>query len=230
MRKDMIRGILALAILLGVYFLVVLVIPFANVAEVTIGVGFTLAAFAVAAAAFYIAFLKKPNARSRFYGFPIARLGLMYLAAQAVISLVSMGAGAFIPWWISVVVYALLLAAALLGLISAEAVVEEIRVLDEKLKKDVSLMRGLQSKVNQMAAQCENPDAAAVVKAFAEEMRYSDPVSSEALAEIEADLSAAVDELQSAIVDGDSAAVKQLCRKASAVLAERNRLCKLNKA
>ena len=42
-------------------------------------------------------------------------------------------------------------------------------------------------------------------------------------------LSVAVDELQSAIVDGDSNATKQLCRKASGVLAERNRLCKLNK-
>ena len=42
-------------------------------------------------------------------------------------------------------------------------------------------------------------------------------------------LSAAVDELQAAYVDGDSDAVAQLCRKASALLAERNRLCKLNK-
>ena len=95
---------------------------------------------------------------------------------------------------------------------------------------NVKRMRSLQSKLNQMAAQCDNPDAATAVKQFAGEMRYSDPVSSEALADIERDLAAAVEELQSAIVDGDSAATKQLCRKASGILAERNRLCKLNKA
>jgi len=137
--------------------------------------------------------------------------------------------GAYVPWWVSVAVFSVVLAAVILGLISVEAVVEEIHVQDVKLKKDVALMRGLQSKVNQMASLCDNPDAAAAVKQFAEEMRYSDPVSSDALTEIEADLSAAVDELQASIVDGDSNATKQLCRKAAATLAERNRLCKLNK-
>ena len=114
---------------------------------------------------------------------------------------------------------------AVIGLVSAEAVVDEIKVQDETLKKSVSLMRALQSKVGQMATMCEEP----AIKALAEELRYSDPVSSEAIADAEADLSAAIDALQQAVVEGDSAAIAQLCRKASLLLAERNRLCKLNK-
>jgi len=85
-----------------------------------------------------------------------------------------------------------------MGLIGVKAVVEEIRIL--------------QSKVNQMAAQCDNPDATAAVQKFAEERRYTDPVSSDALIGLEADLSAAVDELQ------------------SAAHAEGNRICKLSKS
>ena len=42
-------------------------------------------------------------------------------------------------------------------------------------------------------------------------------------------LKLAVDELQAAVVDCDYEAVAKLCRKAADVLAERNRLCKLNK-
>ena len=49
------------------------------------------------------------------------------------------------------------------------------------------------------------------------------------LAEIERDLSAAVDDLQAAIVDGDNGVISQLARKADTLLSERNRLCKLNK-
>lgn len=225
MKKEQIRGIIAMVTVLAVYFLLVLVIPFADVAEVKISIGFTVLAFAVVAYAVYIAFVKKPDARSRFYGFPIARLGLIYLVFQAVAGFVFMALGAYIPWWVSVVVYALALAAAVLGLISAESVVEEIEILDQKLKKDVAAMRAIQSKANQMASLCADP----AVKKFAEEVRYSDPVSSDALAEIERDLTAAVDDLQSAIVDGDNANIPALTRKASAVLAERNRLCKLNK-
>lgn len=141
-----------------------------------------------------------------------------------------MALAVYVPVWVAVLVYAIALGAAIIGLVSAEVVVEEIHNQDAKLKKDVTLMRSLQSKLNQMATQCDNPDAASAVKKFAEELRYSDPVSGDALADIERDLTAAVDELQSAVIDCDSASVKQLCRKASGILAERNRLCKLNKA
>lgn len=230
MKKDTIRGIIGLGVLLVLYILVAFLIPFVKTAVFWVSFVFTLIAFGVVAASIYIAFIRNPSAKSKFYGFPIAKIGVMYGAAQLLAGLIFMALGLWIPVWAAVLVYALLLGAAIIGLISAEAVAEQIHVQDSKLKKDVALMRSLQSKLNQMAAQCDNPDAATAVKQFAEEMRYSDPVSSEALAEIEADLSAAVDELQSAIVDGDSAATKQLCRKASGILVERNRLCKLNKS
>ncbi len=75
-----------------------------------------------------------------------------------------------------------------------------------------------------MAAQSED----AAIRELAEELRYSDPVSSEAVAETEADL-AAVDALQAAFLDGENASMAQLFRKASALLAECSRLCKVNK-
>ena len=97
--------------------------------------------------------------------------------------------------------------------------------LDKKLKKDVAAMRSLQSKANQLASICADP----AVKQFAEEVRYSDPVSAPELASIEADLTAAVDDLMAAVTEGETAQIAQLCNRAQAILAERNRLCKLNK-
>ena len=38
-----------------------------------------------------------------------------------------------------------------------------------------------------------------------------------------------MDELEQAVTDGDSAAALGLCKRTSAALVERNRLCKLNK-
>ena len=230
MKKDTIRWGIGLGVLLVLYILVAFLIPFVHTALFWVSFVFTLIAFGVVGAAFYIAFIKNPDAKSRFYGFPIAKIGAIYGLVQLMAGILFMALAVYVPAWAAVLVYAIALGAAIIGLISAETVVEVIRVQDRNLKKDVSLMRGLQSKVNQMVAQCDNLDASSAVKQFAEEMRYSDPVSSEALADIEADLAAAVDELQSAAVDGDSASVKQLCRKASGILAERNRLCKLNKA
>jgi hypothetical protein len=230
MKKDMIRWGIGLGVLLVLYILIAFLIPFVKTATFWLSFLFTLIAFGVVAVSMYIAFMKNPDAKSKFYGFPIAKIGAIYGLVQLIAGLLFMALSQWVPVWVAVLVYAIALGAAVIGLISADAVVEEIHVQDAKLKKDVSLMRGLQSKVNQMASQCEDPDAVAAVKNFAEELRYSDPVSADALAEIEADLTAAVAELQAAVVDGDSMAIRQLCRKASAVLAERNRLCKLNKA
>lgn len=225
MKKRLLRGSVCLGVVLALYLLVAFLIPFAKTAVFWLSFGFTLAAFGVTAFSLYIAFLKKPDAKSRFYGFPIAKIGVIYGGAQLLLGLVFMALGKWLPVWVAALVYAIALGAAVIGLVSADAVAEEIHTQDEQLKKNVTFMRALQSQVNQMAAQCSLPE----IKQFSEEVRYSDPVSSDAPADIERDLSAAVDDLQAAIVDGDNAAASQLVKKADNLLKERNRLCKLNK-
>lgn len=225
MKKDTLRAIAAIAIILVVFLVIALVLPIPKTGTFWVSFAFSLISFGVAGGAIYFAFLRNGDAKSRFYGFPIGRLGLIYLAVQLVLGLVLMLLGSVIPPWLAAILQVIPLAAACLGLISAESVVAQIQVQDTKLKKDVSKMRALQSKVSQLAAQSDDK----ALKALAEEFRYSDPVSSEALEEVEADLSAAVDALQAAYIDGDKEILAQLCRKATAILAERNRLCKLNK-
>ena len=225
MKKDTLRATIVAVIAFVIYNLIAFVIPFAHTAAFWISYGFTLAAFAVVAASIYIAFIKQPDAKSRFYGFPVARIGVIYGAAQLVVSLVVMALALWMPWWIPVVVYAVGLGVAVIGLVSAEAVAEEIKTQDVKLKKETSLMKGLQSKLEQMAAKTDD----AAIKALAEEFRYSDPVSNTAIADAEAELAAAVNELQAAFAGADKDAVAQLCNKTSALLSERNRLCKQNK-
>lgn len=226
MKKNFTRSAICLGVLLLLYILLAFLIPFPKTAVFWLSFGFTLVAFAVTGWALYTSFLKKPGATSRFYGFPIARIGVIYGGGQLVCGLAFMALGKWIPTWLAVLVYAAMLGAAVIGLMGAETVVDTIQSQDQKLKQDVRFMRDLQSKVNQMAAQCSLPE----VKQFCENIRYSDPVSSEALAEIDLDLSAAVDNLQSAIVDGDNTEIRQLAQKADNVLSERNRLCKLNKS
>lgn len=226
MRKEIIRWGIGLGVLLVLYTLVAFLIPFVHTATFWVSFVFTLVAFGVVAASIYIAFVKNPNAKSRFYGFPVAKIGAIYGLVQLIAGLIFMALSQWVPIWAAILVYAIALGAAVIGLISADAVVSEIHVQDAKLKKDVSLMRSLQSKVNQLAAQSENT----AIKNLAEEFRYSDPVSNDSIADAEADLVAVVDELQAAVVEGDNAVVAKLCRKTSELLAERNRLCKLSKA
>ena len=225
MKKDTIRGIVALAVVLVLYILIAFLIPFVHTAAFWVSFAFTLIAFAVVSVSIYIAFIKKPDAKSRFYGFPIARIGVIYGAVQLVASLAAMALSRWIPWWIATVVYAIAFGVAVIGLVAAEVVVEEIQTQDVKLKKDVSLMRTLQSQVSQMATGSESN----ALRALAEEFRYSDPVSSENTEAAEAALEIAVRDLRTAYIDGNEEEVAKHCRNVSALLADRNRLCKLNK-
>ena len=229
MKKDTIRLLIIALVVLIAYNFAVFMIPCYKTTTFWISWVFTLLSFGVSGYGIYTGLIKNTDAKSRFYGFPIARIGVIYLVAQIAVGGVFMALGHLLPWWLATVLFTIGLALAVIGLVSAEAVVEQIQQQDDKLKKSVSVMRGLQSKVRTMASQCEDPEAAAAVSAFAEEMRYSDPVSTDAIADADNELSAAVDVLQAAIVEGNSETIQIACRKAAAALAERNRLCKLNK-
>ena len=228
MKKDTLRLLIIALVVLIAYNFAVFMIPCLKTATFWISWVYSLLSFAVAGYAIYTGLIQNTDTKSRFYGFPIARIGVIYLIAQVTLGGVFMALGHILPWWLATVLFTIGFALAVIGLISADAVVDQIQELDEKQKRDTSVMRGLQSKVGAMSAQCEG-DAAAAIRAFAEELRYSDPVSSEAIVYIESQLVAAIDALQDTVVEGNTEAIQTQCRKATALLTERNRLCKLNK-
>lgn len=169
------------------------------------------------------------SARSKFYGFPIAKLSTIYLIVQLILSILCMAISKVLPTWVPVVVFIVLLAAAVIGFVAAEGIRTEVERQDVKLVKDVSTMRALQSKVYALPALCTDAEGKAALEQLAEAMRFSDPVSSNALADVERELSGQIDTLQQAVVDADKAAILALCRSTTITLNERNRLCKLNK-
>ncbi|MBO7252838.1 MAG: hypothetical protein J6V25_09480 [Oscillospiraceae bacterium] len=229
MNKDILRVILGLVIALLLYLLVAFAIPFVHTSIFWLSLVFTLLAFVVAGTGLYVAFWKYPDAKSHFYGFPIAKLSVLYGAGQMVVSLVFMALGMYIPFWIAILVYAMGIGLALIGLLTVDGAVDEIRVQDQELKKNVYTMRSLQSRVQQLMTCCQTPEAVNAVGKLAEELRYSDPVSSPALEAIEGELVSLVDNLQFAAVNGNQGVIPNICQKCTVILAERNRMCKLNK-
>ena len=141
----------------------------------------------------------------------------------------AMALASVLPPWVAAVVFLLLLAAAALGFLAADAVRDEVERQDAKLKSDVAVMRALQSQAASLAAQCDDPEARAALAEISEQFRYSDPVSSPATAEAETELGAVLEELQASLLDRDTVAVAPLTAKLQALLTERNRLCRLNK-
>lgn len=229
LQKNSLRALLTLAIIVIVFSIVVFALPLHMNGVFWLSYLFALASVAVQGYAFYTGFSARDTVLSKFYGFPIIRVGAAYMVVQLVLSLIFMALAAIVPIWLVLIVCVVALAGALIGLIAADAMFGEIEQQDTTLKKDVKTMRALQSKARSIASQGAEMDNADELKAFSEAMQYSDPVNAEALTDIEESLTALTDELEKAVLEGDSSAASALCKKATATLTERNRLCKLNK-
>lgn len=220
-------------IIVGTLFVVYTVISFAL--PLTMNGVFWLSYLATVLAIFAqlyfakVAFLDAKSIQSKFYGFPIIRIGAIYLTLQVVAGLVFMVLATVIPVWVPIIIYVVLIAFALIGTISAETMREEIQRQDEKLRVNVSTMRSLQSQANSLVGLCKDDDLQKKVKAFAEELRYSDPVSSEKTETLEMELAALIGDLQNAVIENDMTSVDALLGKLTVALAERNRVCKLGK-
>ena len=225
MSKNRARLYMVLAILLVLVSVIAFTVPMERTAVFWLSYAFAVIAIAVQAYSYPKAF-GGDNVRSRFYGFPIARVTTIYLIVQLTLSLAAMllsgTAQIAIPTWAAVIVYALLFGLTLIGLISAEGVREEVERQEAEKPKKTETMRLLQNKAAAMAASCENPELKSALDDLAEEFRYSDPVSSEATEKLEMRMDIMLDELKR---DGNL----QLVQTIRQILAERNQVCKQNK-
>lgn len=227
--KVKIKGIVILAILFVSFTAIAFAVPFVKNGVFWISYAFTAIAILVQAYVFHIAFDNGEPVKSKLYGFPIARIGLGYLLIQLVAGILFMALALYVPIWLPLIIYVLVLAASAIGFIAAEIVRDEIEKQEVQLKKDVSAMRALRSKAALIASRCPDAETKKVLDALNEEFRFSDPVSSEVLVEIEAKLDGMLDELHTTVADNDYGGAVALANRIQATLAERNRLCKLNK-
>jgi len=231
LNKTTKKGAVALLITLVIFVLIAFLVPFPRNGVFWTGFIFGVIAILAQALIWSIAFKGAESARSRFYGVPIARIGTIYLIVQLILSLSAM----FLAWvpaipaWPFILVFLILIGVVALGTIAADVTREEIERQDVQIKRDVSSMRELQSLGKSLMALCDDATTKEELQKLSDALVYSDPVSSEATTASEAELKRLLTELQTALFDGDTSGATGLCKQAQGVLAERNRICKLNK-
>ncbi|MCI8355816.1 MAG: hypothetical protein HFI47_12245 [Lachnospiraceae bacterium] len=229
MKKNEIRSYVVLAIFFTVFTVITFAVPFERTGIFWFGYICGVIAIAFQIYILKISFFGEGDAKSKFYGFPIARIGLIYLSVQIAVSFLEMAIGKYIPFWTVLVVNVIIIALAVTGSTATDAMREEIARQDIKLKKNVDNMRNLQSLAASLESQCSDESIKKSLSKMAEEFRFSDPVSSESTSDLEEDLLVQLKDVQKAVVDGDIGAIAKLCEGVISTLRERNRLCAINK-
>lgn len=229
MNKNVIRGWIVLGVLLVVYNVLVFALPFPMNSVFWLSWFFTMLSLGAQAYVIRIAFLKGNDVKSKFYGFPIAKIGVAYLAVQFLLGLVFMALGRIVPFWVPLVIYVILLGAGVIGFAAADAVRDEIVRQDVRQEQRISRMREFQSMGKTILSFNQMPQMTKMLERLSDNLRFSDPTSNAALASIENTLENCLKQLQQAVAEQDAAAAEALCQKAEQILLQRNQLCKQSK-
>jgi hypothetical protein len=193
--KSMAYAVLAIAFVL--FNVIAFAVPTAKTATFWIAYAFTSIAFASQIAIWKFAFKGADTLKSKFLGIPLISVGITYLIVQIIAFAVFM-ALPLTASWIALVVCALILGISAICLIGTETGREEINRVEEKVEKKVFYIKSLQVDVEMLASAERDTDTKAALTKLAEKIRFSDPMSNEVLAELEAEITSKVKELKTA--------------------------------
>ena len=197
MKKNKGMAYAVLAITFVLFNVIAFAVPTAKTATYWIAYVFSVVAFTLQIAIWKFAFNGADTLKSKFLGIPLISVGITYLIIQIIAFAIFM----VLPLtasWISIVVCALILGISAICLIGTETGREEINRVEEKVEKKVFYIKALQVDVEMLASTETDSDTKAALTKLADKIRFSDPMSNEALADLEAEISAKVKELKTA--------------------------------
>ena len=218
MSKNKKLGCIILSIAFVIVSIVVFAIPTAKTTSFWVAYIFTFIAFAAQILIWNIGFKDNAPLKSKFLGIPVVRVGYIYLILQ-LIALSVLVAYPVLPVWVAVIINVLIVGISAICMITAEIGRDIISNVEEKVQSKVSNIRELQTDIEMVAERESDSGIKQKILKLAEKVRYSDPVSSDELSELEKKISDKVKELNNA--DNKSAIVDEI----ELLLLERNKKC-----
>lgn len=218
-------------ILAVVYILLFTLIPFHKNAASWITFAFTVISFAGGLFITLHAFKDSEALVSKVYGYPIFRVGALYVGLQFGIGVLICLVAAFVavPYWVALLTSIILIGAAAIGLIATDNIKDIVEAEDEKIEIKTRAVSIFNVDMAGILDICENADVKKELEKLAESFRFSDPVSSEATKILEDELFVELDKLKSIVSENDTDSALLQIKKVGNKLNERNRVCKVNK-
>ncbi len=188
---------------------------------------FITAAFVGQLLCAYRAF-KAENAQKLFYSLPLVTVSytglvVMLVCGAAVMMIPNL------PAWVGAVVCLLVLAFTAMAVIKADTARELVEAVDDRIKTQTSFIKNLTVEAEGLMARAKSPEAKAACKKVYEAVRYSDPMSNEALSVIEAKITVKFNEFVSAVGSDDAEKAKEIADELVILVGDRNKKCKVLK-
>lgn len=145
--------------------------------------------------------LKAENAQKLFYHLPLATVSYTGLVLTLICGGLCM-AVPDLPNWGGALVCLLILVFCAVAVIKAAAAAELVAGVDEKVSTQTQFVKNLTVDAENLCARAQSDEAKAACKKVYEAIRYSDPMSVPALADIEAKIAAQMQSFTAAVTAG----------------------------
>lgn len=175
----------------------------------------------------YMAF-KADSAKKLFYNISLIRTSYIGLIVSFLVGGLCMLISP-LPYWVGVIVCAIVLVANVLSVIKAAAAIDEIERVDTKVKTQTFFIKSLTVDADTLMANAKSEAVKAECRKVYEAIRYSDPMSNEALAAVESQITVKFAALSDVVKANDPAAVAELANEVVVLVGDRNKKCKLLK-
>lgn len=222
MKRNSSKGYVILGILFVLASVIAFAVPSAKTVAFWISYAFTLIAFADQIAIWKAGLGRAKPLKSRFLGFPIVHIGVVYLVIQGIAFVVFLFIPS-LPIWSAVLACTVVAGVSAVCMIASDVGRSEIEQVSATVQKKTFFIRQLQTEVELQADAETDIAAKSALIQLAEKIRYSDPVSNEQIADIENRITAKVAELKKA-TDKTNCIVEL-----NSLFDKRNRECKLLK-
>ncbi len=222
MKKNSSKGYLILGILFVLVSVVAFAVPSVKNTAFGISYAFTLIAFAAQIVIWKSTLGRAESLKSKFLGFPVIHIGIVYLVVQVIIFTVFL----FIPTlpvWSAVVACTVVAGVSAVCMIASDVGHSEIGRASAKVQGKAFFIKQLQTEIELLADAETDIAAKSALTQLAEKIRYSDPMSDEQLADIEDRITEKIAELK---VSTDKA---KIINELNSLLNERNRKIKILK-
>lgn len=220
MKKNISKGYFILGILFILVSVIAFAVPAAKTAAFWISYGFAVIAFAAQLIIWKAALGRSESLKSKFLGFPVVHIGIVYLVVQIIAFIVFLSIPT-LPIWSAVVACAVVAGVSAVCMIASDVGRSEIERVSAKVQEKTFYIKQLQADVELLAGAETDTATRLALAQLAEKIRYSDPMSNEQIADIENRIAAKIAELKS------STDKTGIINELNLLLDERNKKCKL---
>lgn len=172
--------------------------------------------------------LESNNSQKTFYNIPLIRASYIGLVVSFVVGGLCMLISP-LPYWIGILVCAIVLALNILSVAKAGAAASEVGRVDEKVKNQTFFIKSLTVDADTLLASAKSETAKAECRKVYEAIRYSDPMSNDALIPVESQITLKFAELSEAVKNDDAEKTAQLSKDVIVLVENRNKKCQILK-